>query len=151
MTQDILTAAGEEYLAKIEDGTLTDLGTDSLTVGIYNDSTDNITDSNYDPASAITTEPTNADYATNSINVSAAETSTDVWGLENDGSFTFDFSDQTTSEDVDTFYITANFNSTEAGGSGDWIIATAGMTQTRDIGSIDTIDVSAGDIELNHE
>lgn len=141
MTQDLLVDLGEELLI--------DQGLDGLTVtvGVYNDATDALSDtSDYGD---ITTEPTNTNYATASVTLSAADISGN-WGVDNDGSFTFDFSDQTTSEEVDTFYVTYSFTADDTGDTGDnqHLIANPAMTQTRDIGSIDEINVSAGDVEI---
>lgn len=145
MTTDILTAAGEEYTVKNA------LDAASIIVGVYNDATDGLTDTSVDPSTEITTEPSNTNYARQTVAVSAAETAADQWGVENDTSFSFDFSDQTASETVDAFFLLINFNSTEGGGTGDWIVGTAAMTQSRDIGSVDSIDVAAGDLEINFE
>lgn len=146
MTTDILTDAGEEHLLK------NGLDAVTLTVGLYNDATDGLSDSSYDPSTAISTEPgTNtANYARQSINVTAADLDgAGTWGADNDASFTFQVDDQTTSETVDAVFITANFTSTVAGGTaGDWIIANAALSQSRDIGSIDTIDFAAGDLQI---
>lgn len=145
MTTDILTVAGEEYTVKNA------LDTASVTIGVYEDATDALSDTSIDPSTAITTEPGNTNYARASVAVSAAETSTDVWGVENDSSFSFDFSDTTTSQNVDAFFVMINFNSVEGGSTGDWIVANPSMSQTRDIGSVDSIDVAAGDLEINFE
>ena len=82
MTTDIVTAAGEEFFTKIIDGTITSNPT--YTVGLYLDATDGITDADYDPSTAITTEPTNTAYAQETDTMSAAATTGDVWGIEND-------------------------------------------------------------------
>jgi hypothetical protein len=138
MAVDILTDIGEEYVIK------NGLDGATVNVGVYNDSTDSISDT--DNVSAITTEPSNGNYSTASVSLSAVDVSGD-WGADNDSQISFDFSDQSTSETVDAFYITVNFNSTEAGTTSDHLIGTAAMTQNRDIGSIDTLNVSAGDLE----
>lgn len=145
MTTDILTAAGEEYVAK------NGLDGATLTIGVYNDTTDDVQDSDNDVGTAITSEPTNTAYSSESDTFSAAEITGDEWGVENDSAISFDFSDTATDEDVDAFYITANFTSTEGGGSGDHLIATAAMSQTRDVGSVDSIDLAAGDLTITFE
>jgi|GEM_PF-5435795 len=139
--QDIITDLGEEQLIKRGYDAIT------VTVGVYLDSTDTITES--DDLGAITTEPTNTNYATASVTFSAADLSGD-WGVDNDASFSFDFSDQTSSQDVDTFYVEYSFTAADTGdGSATaHLIATVGMTQARDIGSIDTLDVAAGDLSI---
>jgi len=130
MTQDILVNLGEEELVKNGfDG-------DTLTVGVYNDSTDNLGDTN--TVADITTEPTNSNYNPQTSVFSAVQISGD-WGVDNDSQLSFDFSDQTSSETVDTFYV--------SDGAGN-LYATVAMTQDRDIGSIDSLDVAAGDLEI---
>lgn len=148
MATDILTAAGEEYTVK------NTLDAATVTVGLYLDSTDLLSDSSVDPATAITTEPGNTNYARQSVAVSAAETSANVWGVENDLAFSFDFTDTTASANVDAVFLLANFSSIEGDGGGvaaDWIIGNAALTQTRDIHSVDSIDFAAGALELNLE
>lgn len=140
MTQDITTDLGEEYIAK---NGLPNSAT--VTVGVYNDSTDNITDT--DDLAAITTEPSNTNYAAQTPTMSVSDLSGN-WGTDNDSQFSFDFSDQSTSETVDTFYFQLNFTAvdTSDGSATDHLVATAAMTQSRDIGSIDSLDVAAGDL-----
>lgn len=152
MALGILTAAGEEYFTKILDGTLATT-VESLTVGLYNDSTDLVTDSDEALGTSITTEPTTANfpsYARQPVEVVAAETAADQWGLQsvNPESFTLD---GTTAHTVDGIFFVANFTSTEGGSLGDWLIGNAPLTQARDCGSVDSIDFAAGEIELNLE
>lgn len=130
MTTDILVDLGEEQLVK------NGLDADTLTVGVYNDTTDNLGDTN--TVADITTEPTNTNYAAQTSIFSAVQIGGD-WGVDNDTSLSFDFSDQTTSETVDAFYV--------SDGAGN-LYFNAAMTQSRDIGAIDSLDVAAGDIEI---
>jgi hypothetical protein len=130
MTTDILVDLGEEELVK------NGLDASTLTIGVYNDATDGLSDTS--TVSDITTEPTNTNYATQTATFAAVQISGD-WGVDNDSSISFDFSDQSTSETVDAFYI--------SDGAGN-LYATAAMTQNRDIGSIDSLDVAAGDLEI---
>jgi hypothetical protein len=130
MSQDILVDLGEEELVK------NGLNNTTLTIGVYNDSTDSLTDTS--TVSDITTEPTNTAYAPQTSGFTAVQINGD-WGVDNDTQISFDFSDQSTSENVDTFYV--------SDGAGN-LYFNAAMTQTRDIGSIDSLDVAAGDIEL---
>lgn len=130
MTTDILVDLGEEELVK------NGLDLTTLTIGVYNDATDALGDTN--TVADITTEPTNTNYAPQTSGFTAVQISGD-WGVDNDSSISFDFSDQSTSETVDAFYI--------SDGAGN-LYATAGMTQSRDIGAIDSLDIAAGDIEI---
>ena len=141
MTQNILTDLGEEYLMKN--------GLDGATVdiGVYSDSTDNISDS--DDIAAIGTEPTSGNYNRQTVNLSALDVSGN-WGADNDSAFSFDFSDVTSQEYVDTFFLVINFQAADTGdgSANDHLVANVAMTTDRDIGSLDTLDVAAGDIEL---
>lgn len=140
MTKDLLTDLGEEYV--IKNGLET-----TVTVGVYNDATDALSDTS--DIGDITTEPSNTNYSTVSATFSAADLSGN-WGVDNDSLFEFDFSDQTTSEEVDTAYVTISFQAEDTGdGSAtEHLIANPALTQTRDIGSIDTLEVAAGDLKI---
>lgn len=146
MTVNILTAAGEEFALKNA------LDTATLTVGLYLDATDAFTDATV-AQTAITTEPTNTAYSRKSVAFSAAEISANQWGVTNDTAISFDFSDYTTpAKNVDALFLIANFTSVEGGGTlGNYIVGNAGMTQTRDIASVDSIDYAAGAISVTLE
>jgi hypothetical protein len=145
MTQDLLTDIGEEYLIKNGFDGIT------VTVGVYNDVSDGLSETDdYDGSTGdITTEPTNTNYSTASVSLSAADFSGN-WGVDNDSQFSFDFSDQSTSENVDTFFVLYTFQSSDTGDGSPQthLIANPAMTQTRDIGSIDTLTVSSGNFEI---
>lgn len=145
MTQDLLTDLGEEYLIKNGFDAIT------VTVGLYLDDPgtggDDLSDT--DDLSAITTEPTNTNYSTATATFTAADLSGN-WGVDNDSQFSFDFSDQTSSQDVDTAYIEFSFQAddTNDGSATDHLIANPALSQTRDIGSIDTLNVGVGDLKI---
>jgi len=140
MTQDLLVNIGEEYvITKNVDGA-------TLEVGLYNDSTDNIGEGNN--LAAITSEPTNGNYSVQSSAFSASNISGN-WGVENDAKLSFDFSDtQDDTMEVDTAFVQATFDSTEAGSNSTHLIANPSLSQTRKVGSIDTLEIAAGDLEL---
>lgn len=135
----ILTDLGEEYFIK------NGVDSVSLTVGVYNDSTDSISDTN--DIADITTEPGNTNYSRQSDTFAAADLSGD-WGTDNNNQISFDFSDQTTSEVVDAYFVIANFQASDTGdGSAtDHLIFTGALSQDRDIGSIDTLNLNAGGV-----
>lgn len=137
----LLTDVGEEYLVK------NGLDGASLTVGLYNDSTD-AAGEGFDLGS-LTTEPTNTNYSRETDTFTVSDISGD-WGFDNDTQLQFDFSDQSSSETVDAYFIVANFQSSDAGDTSatDHIIVTGALSQSRDIGSIDTLNVSAGGVGL---
>jgi len=147
MTQDILVNTGEEYVTK------NDLQGDSVDIGLYNDGTDGITDT--DNLSAITTEPGNTNYSrqTDTVTVSNVNGAGD-WGFENDSNIDFDFSDVQPgdAEDItlDTGFFVVNFQSTEAGdgSASDNLFGTFALTQDRNTGDIDTLRIEAGDAEF---
>lgn len=143
MTQDLLVTIGEEYfLTEVVDGA-------TLRVGLYNDDTDNLNESsNYDE---ISSEPPNENYET----VDTSYTATNIdgnWGVQNDTLKSYDFSDTTDDTvEVDTAFVLANFDSDEAGTT-DWhLIANPSLSQSRKIGSIDTLEIAAGDLQLKLE
>lgn len=141
MTQDLLVDIGEEYFVTNNvDGV-------TLTVGLYNDSTDSLTESSN--VGSITTEPQNGvAYATVSVTFSASNIGGN-WGIQNDSEINFDFSDTTDDTvEVDTAFVTANFDSSEAGSVGDHLIANPALSQNRKVGSIDTLGIGPGDLEL---
>lgn len=144
----ILTALGEEYtFTNNVDGA-------TLDVGLYNDSTDGISDG--DDLAAISTEPgSNTNNYSRQSDTYTVEnpTGSDVVA-NNDNQLSFDFSDQSTSETVDSYFVEVNFQSTvvnsETSGN-DHLLFTGALSQDRDIGSIDTLNISAGGAELQLE
>lgn len=144
MTTDILVDLGEEQL--IKRGL-----TVSATVGLYNDGTDALGDTS--DVGDITTEPGNGNYARQSVTLSAADLSGD-WGVDNDASFSFDFGDvaqgDAAAQDVDAAFVIVNFQADDTNDSAanDHLVATAALSQTRNTGSVDSIDFGAGDLEI---
>lgn len=144
MTQDLLTDLGEEL-------TMTQ-GLDALTVtvGVYDDSTDQLSDTS--DLGDITTEPTNGNYSRASVTFSAADLSGN-WGVDNDTSFSFDFTDVTdpaNGQDVDTAFIVYSFQAADTGDSStqDHLIANPALSQTRNTAYNDAIDIAAGDLSI---
>jgi hypothetical protein len=135
----IVTDVGEEYVSR------TDLDGVTLTIGLYNESTDTIFDAN--DIGAITTEPTGSTYSRQSSTFSSTKIGGD-WGIENDTKLRFDVSDS--SQTVDAVFYTATFQSVEAGDSSPQThcIATAELTQTRNLSQLDLLDIAASDITL---
>lgn len=146
MANDLLTDLGEEFMIK------NDMGANSYDIGLYNDSTDSLSDTS--DIGDITTEPANSNY---SRVTGAGFTATDLsgdWGIDNDNKLTFDFSDVleggANDQDIDTAFIVANFQASDTGdGSAqDHLIANPALTQTRSIGSIDTLEIDAGNLQV---
>lgn len=139
MSQNLLTDLGEEYMIKN--------GIDGITVdvGVYNDSEDSLSDDS--DVDDIESEPSNSNYSRASVTISATDKSGN-WGADNDSEFEFDFSDKTTEEDVDTGFVVYSFEAEDTGDSSETehLIANPELSQTRDIGSIDTLSIAAGDM-----
>lgn len=147
MTQNILTNLGEEYWNK------NSLGGTSITVGLYDDSTDALSDTS--DIGGVSTEPSSTNYARASDTVSVRKENSN-WGVENDTSFSFDFSDVASgdAEDtpVDTAFVVINFAAEETSDGGtatDHLVANAALSQSYNTGDVDSIDVAAGDLDIN--
>lgn len=140
MTVDILTDLGEEY--GVKNGFEA-----TFSIGIYNDSTDGLSDTS--DVGDITTEPTNTNYSRQSVAFTAADISGN-WGVDNDALFSFDFSDQSASETVDAAFIVVNFQAedTSDGSATDHLLGNAGMDSSQDIGAVSSIEYAAGDLQL---
>jgi len=129
-----LTDLGEEWLLK------TNADSATLDVGLYNDSTDSIGETN--DLTNITTEPSGGSYARQSTAFSARDVGGD-WQLDNDAQITFDTSDS--SQTVDSYFIVANFQATDTGDGSpqDHLIATGSLSQSYDLSSVDTLNINA--------
>lgn len=136
----ILTDIGEEYLME------NNANGETVKVGLYNDSTDAITDT--DNLSAITTEPTGSNYARQSSTVTTKQISGD-FGFDNDSKLTFDTSDST--QTVDGAFVVINFQSDTVAGdtsASDNLVGTAALSQSRNLSDIDTLEIAAGDLDV---
>jgi len=145
MTTDILVDAGEEYVIKNNvDGA-------TFIVGLYDDSTDGLTDASV--VGDVTTEPTNTNYARQSVTVSAADIAGD-WGVQNDALVELDFSDvapgDPEAQSVDAGFVLVNFQSEELGqaSANDNLIGNFALEQTRNTDELDVIEIGAGDLDL---
>lgn len=141
MTTDLLVDLGEEYLIK------NGLDGATVTVGLYDDGTDQLSDTS--DLSAITTQPSNSNYSTVSVGVTATDLSGN-WGVDNDALISFDFSDTTTSKIVDAAFVQISFQASDTGDTtaNSHLIANPALSQDRDIGSIDTLEIAAGDLQI---
>jgi hypothetical protein len=129
---DLLTNIGEEYV--IENNT----NGATIDVGLYNDTTDALGETS--TLSSITTEPAGASYARQTDTVTTEQIS---------GDFGFDTSDS--SQTVDAFFVVINFTSDTVAGDGattDHLVAAGDLSQSRDLSSIDQVDISAGDLDI---
>lgn len=131
----ILTDLGEEYLIK------NNLDGSTVNVGLYNDSTDAISDT--DDVDAINTEPSDGNYLRQSnVTIEQADLSGDH-GVDNTNKITFDVSG--TSGDVDSYFFTVSFEAEDTGDSSaqEHLILTGSLSQTYALSNVDTLEISA--------
>lgn len=136
---DLYTTVGREWLMDVaQDGATID-------VLLYDDSTDAIGESDSDPDADITTEPDDTeDYERQSTTVSSQAINSD-YGFLSDTTLTFNVSSNT--ETVDAAGFVVNFDSDVGGAVGDYLVAVASLTQTRDLSQFDQIEIDAGDLD----
>lgn len=121
----------------------------SLDIGLYDDSTDNLADS--DDIGAIATEPTGASYARASVSFGTV----DMTAQDNGSDWEVDFVDQTfdasdSSQSVDSYFVVINFtsNDTGDGSATDHLLFTGSLDQSYNLSNFDTATLtSAGYIQ----
>lgn len=137
---NLLTNIGEEWYTE------NNVNGATVTVGLYNDTTDALGDTS--TLASITTEPAGASYARQSSLVSTLQISGD-FGFDNDSTLTFDTSDS--SQTVDAAFFVVNFQSDSVAGdttNQDHLVAAGDLSQSRNLSDIDTLEIAAGDLEL---
>lgn len=136
----ILTDLGEEWTIKNDISSLT------VTVGLYNDADDAISDT--DDLAALASEPTDGNYARQSVTLTADDDGD--WHVQNSAQITFDVT--STTGTVDSWFIMYNFTAvdTSDGGGTDHLIATGALSQSRDLSQIDTLNVSSGTVGIKY-
>jgi len=131
----ILTDLGEEYMIT------NNLDSATFDVGLYNDASDAVSDSDDLPLSS---EPSDGNYTRQvDVSVSASDISGN-WGIDNDNVITFDVTDTTGT--VDSYFFVANFqaNDTGDGSATDHLILTGSLSQSYELSNLDTLEISAG-------
>jgi hypothetical protein len=131
----ILTDLGEEWLIR------NNLDGATVSVGLYNDATDSISDS--DDLSEINTEPSDGNYSRiSNVSVSASDISGD-WGIDNDNVVSFNVS--LTTGTVDSYFFVANFQANDTGDSSpqDHLVLTGSLSQSYELSNVDTLEVNA--------
>lgn len=130
----IVTDLGEEFETRSvwKPGSFTKPG--SVDMGLYLDATDGISDG--DDLAQITTEPSGASYARQSISIDSADitisdNSNDNWQVTF-ADQTFDLSDS--SQNIDGYFIVANFQAVDTGdgSANDHLIFTGALPQEFD-------------------
>lgn len=148
MTNNLLFNIGEEFIVDESPNGNT------MTVGVYDDSTDGLSESFNLTNGAPSTEPSNTNYSRQTDTVTTAQLSGD-YGFDNDNSISFDFSDvssgDSAEETLDTTLLIFNFQSDTVGGQGsanDNAVANPAMDTTHATGDIDSLDYSSGSISV---
>lgn len=136
------------FLSNIGEEWYTENGLNGATVivGLYNDSTDSLSDTSV--LSDITTEPTGSNYARQSSTVTTKQISSD-FGFDNDSQYSFDTSDS--SQTVDHAFLVVNFQSDTVSGdssANDHLVGVGALSQSRDLSQVDTLNINAGDLEV---
>lgn len=136
----VLTDLGEEWMVK------TNLDAESVDVGLYNDSTDAVADT--DDIANITTEPSDGNYARQSGEALSALDSSGDWGVDTDTTVVFDVT--TTTGSVDSYFVVANFTAvdTSDGAPTDHLVFTGSLSQTYDLSNLDQLTISAGGVKV---
>lgn len=132
-----LVDTGEEWYHKTDITTVT-----SLDHGLYDDSTDTITDTNN--LSDITSEPSGASYSRQTANISVRNISGNA-GFNTDAQQTFDLSDDS-SGSADSWFTLDNFQSdimNSQGSAQDNLIGTGALSQSYTLSNVDTLNVTA--------
>jgi len=135
----LLTDLGEEYICK------NNLSNVSLTVGVYDDSTDVIFDT--DDITEISTEPQNTNYSRKTTTFSVVDINGD-WGIKSDNRLSFDFTDLTSTKEVDSYFIVDTFTAKDVGESSDslHLIGTGALSKTYDLSVEDTLNIDSGTV-----
>jgi hypothetical protein len=131
----ILTDLGEEYIIK------NNLDGSTVDVGLYDDSIDQISDT--DDLAAVTTEPSSGNYTRQSnVTLEQGDFSGDH-GVDNTNKVTFDVSG--TSGDVDSYFFEVTFQAEDTGDSSaqEHLILTGSLSQSYALSNVDTLEISA--------
>lgn len=149
-----LNNIGEEFLARMALRRDTIAVPASLTLGLYLEATDLLTET--DDLAAITTEPADGNYARRTITIDNADIILSKVGgnwqmelSENGINLVFDVIGTTGS--VDAWFVVATFQSTEAGDAVPTahLIANGALSATYNLSLLDTLNVSNAALSLN--
>lgn len=135
-----LVDLGEEFIV---DSALDGI---SVTVTLYNDTTDTLDDNS--DVGDITSEPGGSNYSRQSATLTTKKSGGDYQG-ENSSQISFDTSDST--GDVDSYAVLFSFTADETGDGSDTLhlIANGALSETRTIDDVDTVNVSAGTVGVS--
>lgn len=139
---------GEEFImdAVFRSDTITKPG--SVTVGLYNDSTDALSDGSN--VSDITTEPGGSNYARQNASLDSSDfTNSDSGGdwQTTIKDLTFDTSDS--NQNVDSYFVVVSYSSDDVGADSGHLFWTGSLDQTYDLNSVDTLTLSGAGLKVN--
>jgi hypothetical protein len=125
----------------------------TLTIGLYNDSTDQLTDSS--DLGDITSEPATGNYVRQSIDFDGSATgfgtadNSGSWEATNEQTVIFDV--ETTTETVDSYFVIINYQSDDEGdtAAADHLFWTGALEQSRDLSQIDTLNLNKVGVSLD--
>lgn len=122
----------------------------SLDVGLFNDSTDSLSDGS--DVGDISTEPSGGSYARQSATLDGS----DFTQADSSGDWQVTIADQTfdtsdSSQDVDAYFIVVSFQSDDTGDTSttDHLFWTGDLDQTYDLNSVDTLTLSGAGLQVN--
>lgn len=136
---------GEEYIVDQLDGTVYDIALyhDGEVSGDTVDGDDLAEDSTL---ADVNTEPSDGNYARQQATLNTAKQSGD-WNLDNGSVISFDMNGTTGT--VDAYIVIANFDSDDAGGTGDHIVNTGNLSQEYDLKNLTTLEIEAGGVGIS--
>lgn len=135
LTGMALVDLGEEYLIKNSFAT-------TFNTGLYDSGTDALGESS--DVGDITSEPGGAAYSRQSTATTALDSGGD-WGVDNDSQESFDLSDSN-SGSIDGWFWDVSFQADDTGdgSSQTHLILFGSLSQSYDVASVDTLNISAG-------
>lgn len=142
---------GEEFIMDVVFRSDTLTKPSNVTVGLFNDSTDSLSDSSDEPD--ITTEPSGGSYARQSATLDGADfTNTDSSGdwQTTIANQSFDTSDS--NQNVDAYFVVVNFaaeDTSDGGTATDHLFWTGNLDQEYDLNSVDTLTLSGAGLKIN--
>lgn len=143
---DHLTEAGELFMQRSSWRTDQITRPSSITLGLHDDSTDTIADTDALPGNL--TKPDGGSYSDNTLSldgtdIDVSQNGSSNWEMTNGAEQSFDTSDS--SNTADSYFYLANFDATATtnGQNGDNIIITGSLSQSYDLSNVDTLKISS--------
>lgn len=113
----------------------------SVTVGLFNNTTDTLAKA--DDLSAITTEPSNGNYARVSVDLNTTDTTTSLTDLFWRATFKeLQFDVDGTTGTVDSYFVVVSFQAAGDGSDTPHLFFTGELSQSRDLSQIERLDLT---------